>query len=229
MFGPRHYVPILRWKQAERFALHHLQAEDRNLITPLIELTPAVFRTRKTKQRASEWRNTTEVIYHESKKLLEACANFPFFLDLRHVDEQVPNGRGKHLLEGFADLGRTYKLAIVPVTGFDRGKKYQASVRKIFEEDKRGLCLRITAANILATNFAAELAGLLQSLGAREEWVDILIDYEADTPSASDIDQALGAVPSLRGWRTLSIASGAFPPDLQGFRLETTEFLEAIG
>lgn len=75
MFGPSHYVPILRWKHAERFALHHLQEEGRKRITPLIELTPAVFRTRKTAQRASNWRNTTDVIYQESKKLLEASPN----------------------------------------------------------------------------------------------------------------------------------------------------------
>lgn len=219
MFGPSHYVPILRWKHAERFALHHLQEEDRKRITPLIELTPAVFRTRKTAQRASNWRNTTDVIYQESKKLLEACANFPFFLDLRYVDEDVPKGRGKHLLERFADLGRSYRLAIVPVTGLDRGKEYQASVRTILEEDKRGLCLRLTPANILAPNFPSDLKGLLKNLGAREESVHMLIDYEANTLSTSDVDRVPGALPSLRGWRTLSIASGAFPSDLQGFSL----------
>jgi len=219
MFGPDHYVPILRWKHAERFALHHLQAEDRKRITPLIEVTPAVFRTRKTKQRAAEWRNTTEVVYQESKKLLEACANFPFFLDLRYVDEQVPNGRGKHLLESFADLGRSYRLAIVPVTGPDRGKKYQASVRRMLEQDNRGLCLRLTPTNILVPNFATDIHELLKELGTHQEFVHILIDYEATTPSTLDVDEVLNAMPNLGAWRTLSIASGAFPPDLQGFAL----------
>jgi hypothetical protein len=47
MFGPNHYVPILRWKQAERFALKSLQPSDRIRITPLIELTPTLLKTRK--------------------------------------------------------------------------------------------------------------------------------------------------------------------------------------
>ena len=51
MFGPSHYVPILHWKQAERFALRYLQEADRRRITPLIELTPLTFKSRKTAQR----------------------------------------------------------------------------------------------------------------------------------------------------------------------------------
>jgi hypothetical protein len=47
MFGPSHYVPILRWKQAERFALRYFHEEDRKRITPLIELTPQTFKSRK--------------------------------------------------------------------------------------------------------------------------------------------------------------------------------------
>jgi Beta protein len=50
MFGPSHYVPILRWKQAERFALHYLHEEDRKRITPLIELTPLTFKSRKNRE-----------------------------------------------------------------------------------------------------------------------------------------------------------------------------------
>jgi hypothetical protein len=45
MFGPSHYVPILRWKQAERYALRNLRDEDRDRITPLIELTPTIFKS----------------------------------------------------------------------------------------------------------------------------------------------------------------------------------------
>jgi hypothetical protein len=90
MFGPGHYVPILRWKQAERFALRYLRAEDRKRITPLIELTPLTFKSRKTAQREATPLDPAQVVHQESKKLLEACSNFPFFLDLRHVTVALP-------------------------------------------------------------------------------------------------------------------------------------------
>jgi hypothetical protein len=63
MFGPSHYVPILRWKQAERFALRYLREEDRKRITPLIELTPQTFKSRKTAERVSTPLDPAQVIH----------------------------------------------------------------------------------------------------------------------------------------------------------------------
>ena len=37
MFGPKHYVPILKWKRAEQNALQALHEKDKKLMTPLIQ------------------------------------------------------------------------------------------------------------------------------------------------------------------------------------------------
>ena len=94
MFGPSHYVPILRWKQAERYALRYLHAEDRKRITPLIELTPTIFKSRTKDQQEPELLDPARVLERQAKKLLEACGNCPFFLDLRHVAVEVPRVQG---------------------------------------------------------------------------------------------------------------------------------------
>jgi len=47
MINEMKYVPILRWKQAERLALRALNEEDRTRVTPLIELIPTIFKPRK--------------------------------------------------------------------------------------------------------------------------------------------------------------------------------------
>jgi hypothetical protein len=121
MFGSRHYVPILRWKQAERFALRHLHEEDRKTITPLIELTPTIFKSRKTASREAMSLDPAHVLEQQAKNLLEACGNSPFFLDLRYVTAKVSRERGKvHALEYLAEVGRNYKLKLVPVAGLDR-------------------------------------------------------------------------------------------------------------
>ena len=218
MFGPSHYVPILRWKQAERFALRYLREEDRKRITPLIELTPQAFKSRKTAERVSTPLDPAQVIHHEAKKLLESCANFPFFLDLRHVAVDVVRTHGKvHAFEYFAEIGRSYKLALVPVTGLSRTKEYQASVATVVKDDKRGICLRLTPAEIIDAGFASNIRALLKSLGLSEDAVHLLVDYEANDPVVPSVESLLAAIPNLSKWRTLSVASGAFPPDLQGF------------
>jgi hypothetical protein len=50
MFGPRHYVPILRWKQGERLALKALRKGDRDWLTPLIEIPRKVFEAPKKQE-----------------------------------------------------------------------------------------------------------------------------------------------------------------------------------
>ncbi len=69
MFDQRHYVAILRWKQAERLALRELQVEDRKRITPLIELTPTILtplRNDTTEFRVSD---PAQILEREAKRL----------------------------------------------------------------------------------------------------------------------------------------------------------------
>ena len=115
MFGPSHYVPILRWKQAERFALRNLREDDRKRITPLIELTPTIFKARRNRDQEPKALDPAQVLERQAKKLLETCGYCPFFLDLRYVTVEVPRTRGKvHALEYLAEICRNYKLILVP-------------------------------------------------------------------------------------------------------------------
>lgn len=224
MFGPSHYVPILRWKQAERYALRNLRNEDRDRITPLIELTPTIFKSRRTEDQEAKWLDPAQVLEKEAKKLLETCLNRPFFLDLRHVTVEIARSRGKvHALEYLAEIGRAYKLALVPVTGLSRSHGYQSSVRSANKQDGRGICLRITPSEVLQTGFAATIRDFLKSFNLDAKAVDLFLDYEADDPSEPDPQVLLAQIPDLNQWRTLSLASGAFPPDLQGFQLGSSK------
>src|SRR5690242_9083066 len=149
MFGLNHYLPILRWKQAERLALKHLQAEDRKNITPLIELTPTIFKAKRIQGLQSETPDPARVVERQAKGLLEACGYEPFFLDLRYITVEIKRSSIKvHALDYLAELCRNYKLVFVPVTGLSRNKEYQDSVRSIVKTDGRGVCLRLTPSEI---------------------------------------------------------------------------------
>jgi hypothetical protein len=220
MFGPGHYLPILRWKQAERYALKNLRDEDRDRITPLIELTPTIFKSRRTQNQEPKPLDPAEVLEKEAKKLLETCLNRPFFLDLRHVTVEISRTRGKvHALEYLAEIGRAYKLALVPVTGLSRPDNYQSSVRSANRRDARGICLRITPSDVLQNGFAAAIKDFLKSFDLDAKAVHLLLDYEAGDPAEPDPQVLLAQIPNLNQWQTFSFASGAFPPDLQAFQL----------
>ena len=219
MFGPSHYVPILRWKQAERFALRNLREEDRKRITPLIELTPTIFKPRKNHEEEPRPLDPAQVLESQAKKLLEACGYCPFFLDLRHVAVMVPRARGKvQALEYLAEISRNYRLALVPVTGLSRTKEYRSSVAKVAKDDGRGVCLRITPSEVFDAEVNNTISEFLKSLNLGAESVHLLVDYEANDPAQPDPQALLARIPQLNKWQTLSVASGAFPPDLQGFQ-----------
>lgn len=57
----------------------------------------------------------------------------------------------------------------------------------------------------------------MKSLRLTEDAVHLLVDYEANDPAIRSVESLLAAIPNLGKWQTLSVASGAFPPDLQGF------------
>jgi hypothetical protein len=217
MFGSKHYVPILRSKMAERLALRNLLPSDRKRITPLIELTPASFKGRKRGEIREE-PDPVRVLDQEAKNLLEACGYLPFFLDLRLIDRQISAPGGKtHALEYLASLARDYRLLAVPVTGLSRSVEYQSSVSRVVGDDGRGVCLRVTLSEVLRSTFQGEIQDVLKKIGVRAKSVHLVVDYETSDPTELDPRSVLAKIPRLNEWQTLSIASGAFPPDLQEF------------
>lgn len=234
MFGSNHYVPILRWKQAERLALHKLQDADRARITPLIELTPTIFKAKKRDGIQGETPDPVKVLDEQAKHLLAACGYSHFFLDLCHISAKtVGKVRNSHPLDYLANRSRTCKLKLIPVTGLSRGKEYQAAVAKIVAEDGRGLCLRLTHDQILQEDSCRAIQDLLDSLSVNPDSVHLLVDFLASEPSQLDPRSLLLHIPNLNRWQTLSIAMGAFPPNLQQFvpghhRIPRTDYLKWI-
>jgi hypothetical protein len=164
------------------------------------------------------------VLEQEAKKLLEVCGYSPFFLDLRFVDRQIQGPRGKtHSLAYLASMVRDYKLMAVPVTGLSRSADYQSSVSQVAKADGRGVCIRITPSEVLQPGFPKEIRNALKYLGLTAKSVHLVVDHEANNPSELDPQTLLAKIPHLDKWCTLSVASGAFPPDLQSFELGSQE------
>jgi hypothetical protein len=136
MFGARHYVPILRWKQAEWLALAELQAEDKRVITPLVEITPRSVAPRKR-------HSTLEAMLQKNADdLCRFWGSPPVFLDLWHLDCRLRVGRGEHPLTFLASAVRRLGLNAIPVTGLGRDQSYQSAVSSAVAVDQKGVCVR---------------------------------------------------------------------------------------
>lgn len=208
------YVPILRCKDAELQALKSLFPKDRQRTMPFIELIPKSFEAPTQGSKAGIVPDPSEVLLEQSKKLLIACQNDEFYVDLLHVDS-LPRISGSHVMTELARLSRDLRLAPIPVTGLKRSSEYQAAVSEMIKNDERGLCIRVAAAEVDGPTFARKLATLVKKLKARIPNTDLLVDYGIFDGQGSSLRELLAKLPDLNKWRSLIVASGAFPKDLQ--------------
>lgn len=216
MVSTMHYVPILRWKQAERFALRHLREEDRGRIIPLIEITPKSFDAPKTGKKEGKKPDPGQALEDQAKEVLENWQYAPFFLDLHLIDGLIPAIGGiHHPVVHIAEAAQRLKLHLIPVIGVSRRDEYRSAVSKVAHMDGRGICLRLLAGEVLKPRFAQKVTTFLRNMELSENNVDLMLDCQRFDPQNPDLKTLLIKIPDLSRWRSLIVASGAFPEDLQ--------------
>lgn len=194
-FDHKHYVPVLRWKRAERDALVRLTNDVRGRITPLLELV-------LTKN------NSPSKISNDVRK--HWWGPSPFFLD----DMNWPGSKTGRIIVSMCDAMRFHGLLVIPVTGLDRSKKHQSAVAKIAAKDLRGVCVRLRPSDLQSLSLGKNLDGLLGLLGLAPEEVDLVADYEVVSDFDLPYTVLCERVPYLLRWRTFTVISGAFSENL---------------
>ncbi|HEV2494956.1 MAG TPA: beta family protein [Terriglobia bacterium] len=207
MFDHRHYVPILRWKQAERQALRDLEDHIRAGLTPLVQLLPESIATGK---RAPSIRRAFQKVAAEMR---ECWGTRPLLVDLRHIDPAL-RLETEHALLYLACQARANSVSLVPATGLRRDTAYQRAVGQVAAGDGRGICLRLLRNDLANPSLRSEVPRLLRQFSLEPQQVDVVLDIECHDSSYPDFDSLSSLIPEIRQWRGLAVASGAFPPDL---------------
>ncbi len=218
MLGSDFYVPILRSKEGEMYALRNLKPREKEKVAPLVEITPNVFLPARSGKYKGCEPIPSEVLFQQAKKLYGSWHYGIFFLDLSLIDGTVSFPGKRHPLDLIAKNLRDWKLRMIPVTGLTRSGAYQEAASRAVKTDGRGICIRVTPDEILSRTFHKSLAVLRQTLQVGEADTDLLVDYATFQDDSPQLEALLARVPQLRRWRSLIVASGAFPKDLQEFR-----------
>jgi hypothetical protein len=204
MFDHKHYVPILKGKRAEFPALGGLKSKD--MITPLLEGVP------------SSWREIP-------KRMAETAGwpnDSPYFLDLIFMDDpdDAEDADETHPVRvSFASVAERNQSAI-PVTGLGRSPGYQSAARQVVSEQDRGLAIRLTVDDLEDSDNLDEAIGAVTDFfGLKRSKIDLILDHASvAAQSGSSVAQMYRAnielIPNLNDWRTLTVASSAFPLSL---------------
>ncbi len=144
----------------------------------------------------------------------------PFFVDLPNLLDPDERIDGEHPLIVLCNGLRAEGLLSIPVTGNDKDEDYRAAVGAVAAEDGRGACIRVSGEGL--EDAATTAAGLHAELELDQGDIDLVLDLAAiNANNASVSSVAIRSILTSAefgsdDWRSVVVASGAFPESLTG-------------
>jgi len=220
-FEPQHYVPIIRWKEAERGALSQLDIHDIIHLTPLIELIPENF-VRNTKKLPVD-----AAMYWIGGQLMQCWDERPIYIDLLNLPSILVPQIGT-CLALLAEYASFFRFSLIPVTGLRRDSLYNVEVRHMAEKMNQGVCLRLTLGDVQSATLDQSISKLLSLLHLKHDEVDLLVDCTLIDSSLPGFEDLCKLIPNIEKWRNFIVTGGAFPKDLSSYRKSTRHSIERL-
>ena len=199
IFGPNHYVPVLKVKRGEKKALRSIAPTLRAHITPLFEIVE-----RKADKGATVDAHLSNAFdaLADSVRPYSRC-----FLDVREIAADGPSAAAE-VFRRAASAGITF----TPVTGVSR----TADVAAALGHQTHGVALRLTREEFEAGGLAVKLRAFMTRHGLTPEGTDLIVDLGPVDEMIVDGVAALATafladVPDHRLWRTFTVSACAFP------------------
>lgn len=221
MFDHKHYVPLLKGKDAEYRSLGDMDGKTKLRLTPLIEIPPI------------DWDFQNEcpakTLDDHLKKVPDRMATSwgrdrPLFVDLQYVADAGNLSNGQHPVEHLFDAMAQKGVKAIPVTSPTRNVAFQQAVSAVTQRHGLGLCLRIVDDEFpedIQADLQSQIDELLTMLNVPIGQVDLIIDLESMDSDKRRVYQMLAttllhALPAISQFRTLTLAGSGFPENLSG-------------
>ncbi|MDD5573492.1 MAG: beta family protein, partial [Candidatus Hydrothermia bacterium] len=200
------------------------ESQDKTILTPLIELTMPQPKEEGKKSPAELLQESINTLLEDAPKiapqLLKYWGREKFFLDVQLVDGSVRAKILSRILNDGKklDVLMAPMVTIIPVVGFASDAQTRQIAVDIAKETGNGLCLRITESNFNKT-LASDIEAFIGKHGLDVKNVDLVVDFKiVDEQTSPDLlCRRINLIPHIEEWRTFTVASGAFPPDLSQF------------
>lgn len=220
-----HYYPFLKGRDGEFRALEGLTVEQREPLTPLIDVPPPSIKFERVDEvKWIQIATVDEALDGYAAKIVKAWGQVdPCLVDLAGFDPADRLASGEHPLKGFFSEAWNVGLAAVPVTGLDRDPAQIQAVREVISGRPLGAAIRLRGPALAqADGLASALRELLDQLGKEPPEIDLLLDFGeviktrvAETAAA--VPRVIEALPAVQEWRSLVLCTGAYPAELGSF------------
>jgi Beta protein len=217
------YVPVLKWKQGEQFAVNPLSATQKALLLPLVEIQDRPYSWDKQKYTKSWERHIDDVVKATIKNWGKA---HEIAVDQLIDDDDslsaLPGTPWEYLFESLWSSG----VDAIPVVSRRASAAETAALLKIGKHHKKTRWLLrygvpsdepLPSANKVKAWFENAVA----ALGTAHARVSAVLDVAhvgEDNPKRSPpaVADLVTTIASVGPWRHLVLASGAFPKNLAG-------------
>lgn len=210
------YIPIIKSKRGELKALGLLKESVKNEITPLID----IHRIEKDfdENPPKPKRSMDEHIERRAKSIIKLWgSNRPLFIDFFDIPLDELTNEGKIPIEILMGTLRNSRMLAIPTTGLDRNDNYNNAIKRIIEEDERGLCLRIQNDDMVSPIKTGDIiANLLTVIGTSYNKVHLLLDFRScplpDLSKNTELARRfIKGMPSINKYQSLIIAGSSIP------------------
>jgi hypothetical protein len=209
------YMPVLKWRQGEYQALLRLNDEEKDVIVPMIEITPPDFDFETGKPKKTLDEHFEEFAPRFEKKWGSRLA----LLDAGLLAPSARMIGGIHGLTWLLNEARLRAAQIIPVTGLERDTAYQIAVRDAHVADAHGVALRCSLEDATDTDFSKNVAVLLTQLKIGLTDLDLILDLKSPNfqPIAGLVQLIRGTLNGssvFKGARSTTIVGTSFPSSM---------------
>ncbi len=229
------YVPILRFKAAEKGAVRALKPDIRECCTPLLEFVPSDFVYSKAKSNMKAKRDGKQLkkpdladkLIKISRDIVHYFAPGEVYIDFKltddHTIDELPlfDKSNPHPIITLSELLKEQQsslfhpgVSIIPVTGLDRSEKSQNAAKVVCTQHSNGLCIRISRRDLENDQLRSGLQNHLKKMGISARSVDLIVDLEHADDIPYSYSEICGKIPSIMAWRSFVIISGSIPEDM---------------
>ncbi|MCE5301600.1 MAG: beta family protein [Planctomycetaceae bacterium] len=196
MFDHKHYVPILKTKAGERWAIANLRQRTKSFITPLFEVHK--HRTMSAVEYAPELCEDLASVWG---------TDLPFFMDTTWLHGATGDAE---IIHAVFESARNSGLQAIPVVRRGYDDATYTEIQAIVAEDGLGYLLRLLSNTI---SDAATINDIVQHIGVPISSAHLMVDYRT---VSMNLPIDLPQIPNLSQWQTLIAASGVFPASVSG-------------
>jgi Beta protein len=207
------YLPILKAKLGEYCGARETSEELKPFVAPIVVVPPASDLDHEKGRPLVP----AEHVRLFGPRIFSSWGKRPIFVDALNLDDAWhKEGLVDHPLTALIQRARSVGSMPMPVTSLRRSPEYQLAVKRAFEFDRYGVCLRLGLEDMESETLAKALDRFLKEANCSPSETALIVDFSArdfGDPStfAELLIDRLNHLPYLNDWRLVAFSGTEFP------------------